>query len=1081
MTSSSNWLVVRQVALSLLLLTGVFFGIVGCKAQQTNMKLKKANEKLAQAEAVDAPKYADDLVKQARDAIANANSNLAGGQTAEALQQSKAALELAQQALDKSKTQFATDISNRAKDAVEIATLNQGETEDPVRFQKIRDLYNKISQARTDSKWDDVINLSQQVNSEVDLLLKRLKSEAERKLVEAEKGLTDLKAENAQQYAPERLIDVTDLVNQVETLIKQNQDYINARNKADLAIQKAREGVDAVKREKCKEAISEIETNIVIAVEEGAEIYSDAKLREVNQAYDALSADFQDNKFEKVLLATDLLKDKVKILVNTTKRAAAQARMDKLSETIAKLIEAGVKEYLPGRVEVLEKMSAEARDLFRLEKTDEEKNRDYDTIKQISQDALLEEEKIKSAFSDLAMEEIRITQDELEKTLAVFERMARVFIIKPKPEMSELDLRFENAKEAMRVELGTILQNSQLNLQVARQRQQDEKYKGSIVLSKDVRQTVEYVLGEIYHVVAFNAVMELAAEITRLEKEGAMQYAPDELARTRNLLEDTKRRIEERAYKEAVSQAANTRAQKELLDQRILQRADLAIQEAEQSITEARTAETLRYKSDEYNEALRLKELAKALVGTGELKRAVELAESAKEKALAALKDAQRLAAEDEMENARSRIRRANEAEANYYATKELDDAKQLLKSAENHFVQESFTVARGIAIAAAEKADHAFYKLIDDADAAINEAKTAGGWELNRPVLAEAIGKNDEARRIMELGQYAQSATLADTARKRALSVAHQSKLANYNNLVKRINKNLERGRLQGVTMFQVEDAIEIKQNLVQIEDQFDRRGLGNYEFVMNELTKLEARLRNALDTTEEKVFKVIDGQYAELNQLVEAGATIYAGALVDNARGGLKNAQISFRNKLYKTAHADLSQAISSIREIRRRYEQDQYVAQVREIFADLTLAERNFDSVLSRGAVMLKKLAQGDHGRGRKITISSVYSPNKFREEVEKIYSRALIMHPPADQQRTHQEVVSALNEARLAALTFEKMVIFDQVRQEEAEQTIDRAYDYLYSARKKISSLQSRFAAEEELYRQAGPGVATLANR
>lgn len=1081
MTSSHCWPVVRQMALSLALLTGLSFGLVGCKAQQTNMKLKKANEKLAQAEAVDAPKYADDLVKQAREAIDGANSNLSGGQTAEALTQAKSALDLAQQALDKSKTQFATDISNRAKDDVEIATLNQGETEDPVRFQKIKDMFNKISQARTDSKWDDVINLSQQVISEVDLLLKRLKNEAERKLVEAEKGLTDLKAENAQQYAPERLIDVTDLVNQVDSLIKQNKDYINARNKADLAIQKAREGIDAVKREKCKEAISEIEGNIVIAVEEGAEIYSEAKLREVNQAYDSLSADFQDNKFEKVLLATDLLKDKVKILVNTTKRAAAQARMDKLSETISKLIEAGVKEYLPGRVEVLEKMSTEARDLFRLEKSDEEKNKDYDSIKQISQDALLEEEKIKSAFSDLSLEEIRITQDELEKTLAVFERMARVFIIEPKPGMSELDMRFENAKEALRAELGAGLQNAQVNLQVARQRQQDEKYKGSIVLSQDVRQNVDAILGEIYHVVGFNAIMELSAKITEYEKEDAMKYAPDELSRTRNLLEDTKRKMAERAYKEAVTQAANARAQMELMAQRIIQRANLSIQQAEESIAEARTVETLRYKSDEHNEAQELKNSAATALANSELKKAVELAEVAKAKALAAAKDAQRLAAEDEMENARSRIRRANDAQANFYATKELDDAKELLKSAENHFTQESYSVARGIAVAAAEKADRAFYKLIDEADAAINEAKTAGGWELNRPALAEAIGKNDEARRVMELGQYSESASLADSARKKALSVAVQSKLANYDTQVSRITENLEQGRLQGITMFQVEDAIEIKQQLVNIQDQFDRRNLSNYEFVMNELTKLEAQLRNALDTTEEKVYKVIDGQYAELDELVAAGATVYAGPLVDGARRGLKNAQISFRNKLYKTAHADLSQAISNIREIRRRYEQEQYVEAVREIFADLTQVERNFDSVLSRGAVMLKKLAQGDHGRGRNINMTSVFTPAKFREEVEKIYSRVLVMNPPVNHQKTHQEVVGALNEARLAALTFEKMAIFDQMRQDEAEQTIDRAYEYLYSARKRISSLQGRFAAEEELHRQAGSGVDSLAYR
>jgi len=1066
MTATVRWHATMKMFGILLAILGLALVLCSCKAQQANMKLKKANEMLGQAEQVNAQKYAPDLLQQARDRINQANSSLASGDAGSALDNAKQAVSVAEQALEKSKTQYATDISNEAKAAVDVARLNQGEREDAQRFQTILDLYGKIDGYRSENKWDDVISTSRKVIEEVDILLQRLKNEAERTLVEAQNRLKALKAEGGQEYAPERVIEVTDLINQVEIYISEKKDFINARNQAELALQKAREGIDATKREKSKEQISQIEALIVEAMDEGAEIYAEDQLNAVNQLYDALTADFQENRFDKVLLSADVLKPKAQQLVFTTKKAAADARINKMVTAIADLTEAGVQDYLPGRITVLEQMLARSREQFQKNTIEA-----FDQIKQISQDALAEENKIRTAFNDLAQEQIRKTRDQLDRTQAVYNKMQSIFIIQPRPGMSPIDLQFENAKETLRTDLGAALQNADVNLQVASQRQREGKYRGAIELAREVAQKAADILNEVYHVVAFNAVMELSQQVTRYELDGAQEYAPQELRRTKSLLEETKSQISTEQYKEAVATAADARAQMELMVQRIAERGSDAIEEAKAAVETARSAETVRYRRDELNAAVQLIDAATNALAAEQLKNAVELAQQATEKAQTAAREAMRMAAEDELENARARLTRAENAGAGEYAAKELDDAKRLLQSSERHFSQDDFAVAREVAVAASEKANRAFYKLIDEADAAINEAKSAGGWELDRDALARAIAKNDEARRIIETGAYDRSASLASDARQTALSVAVASKLHNYDEQVKRIQDNLEQGRRQGITLFQVADAKEVNQRLVSLQDQFDRRGLTNYEFTMNQLKELEARLRNTLDTTKDLVQEVIAGQRKELNELEEAGADSYAAPLIASARSNLKYAEIDFRNELYKSAHANLSQAIDQVREIRRRKSQEEYINTVQDLFEEVFEAESRFSSVLTRGPDQMKAFAQGDHGTGQSVAIASVYSPNKFREEIEKTYSKVLQIEPPEEEIKTHQEVMAALTEERLAALAFEKMVIFKQMTQAETNRTIDRAYDYLDSAHKRISVLQEQFAEAEERYRES----------
>ncbi|GEM_PF-598440 len=1057
-------------------LIGVMFGLAGCKAQQARNKLKSANQKLAEAEAVNAEKYAPDLMKQIREQIAAANTSLAGGQADEGLTAAKRALELAGQAVQQSKNQFATDQSNEATAKMDIAKLNQLQVSDAQRFEKVQKIYDQLNEAKAKGDNDAVIRLATQVVNETDLLLKTLRNEADLKLTEAQTALTKLKGQGAQNYVADMVIEVTDMVKNVERLIKEKNDYINARTLANSAIARADDAIEATNREKCKEAITQIEVLITVAMDEGAVDYQKDQLLEVNKLYDTLMADFEEKRYEKVLLAADVLKPKVQQLVFSTKKKASEKRIEHLASTIGQLQEAGVEEYLPGRLDLLQQMLGQAREAFQ-----GNTEKDFDRIKLLSQDAVVEEEKVRSAFNDLAEEEHRKTRDELDKTMAVFNKMQGIFIIQPRAGMAPLDAQFENAKETLRQELAASLKNAELNLEVARDRRQAGKYKGSIVLAQEVGRQVAAILDEIYHVVGFNAVMELSSQITSYELNGAREYAALELARTKGLLEDTKNLIASKQYREAVTRAAETRAQMELMVQRVAERASNAIQEARATAETARSAVTERYKRDDLNAAIQLIDSADKALAANQLKASVEMALQATEKARTAAKEAHRLAAEDELENARSLIKRALDAGANLYAGKEFDDSKRLVQSSEKHFTQEDYEISREVAIAASDMARKAFYKLLDEADAAINEAKSAGGWELNRQALVRAIAKNDEARRLIELASYKESASLARGAGNEALSIAKSSKLSNYGTLVGRIRMNLEEGRRQGLTLFQAEEAVGINQQLVFLEDNFDRSGLSNYEFTMNELTKLEANLRNTLDGTEQRVTRLIAEQNAELDALADRGAAEYAGQLLASARDNLKFAQLDFGRKLYKSAHTSIQQALSEIREVKRREAQENYVAEVRGMFERMNLARSRFSSVLNLEPVTLKKLAQGDRGKGRKVDVSGAYSSGDFRKEVEELYSLALSMNVPSDQAKTHQEVIAALNDARLGALSFEKMAIFDEFSQREVESIIDQAYKLMASSSSRVSNLLRQFSADEKFFREATASSGLLAQR
>ncbi|MCD6385758.1 DUF4398 domain-containing protein, partial [Candidatus Sumerlaeota bacterium] len=906
----------------LILLLCVGMLVSGCTKQRAKMALNKAKKVLSQAERQEAEKYKPDLLEQTRSSINEADSHFQGHRYARSLEVAKRAVELAKKTLEESKIKRAADKLNQAKRAIDVANTNDGSKEDSVRYKKIIDLYKEAQAKRNKNKWDDVIQLSEEVIHEVEILLQRLKNMAERKLSDAQNALKSLKAEGAESYAPESVIEVTDLVNKVEKLIKVNQDYITAQNTANYAIRKAEEGVIKTKARKSQEKIKKIESDLALAITKGAEIYAPDMLEKVKTSFESMMKDYFTKNYDRVLMASPLLEHDVQQLLETTKRKAAEARMKAVEQTIRELVEGGAREYLPGRVEVIEQKLAEAKQKF--------EQKQYEDAETIALLALDEGEKIRSDFNDLALDAMRNATEALNIAQDVFEQMERIFIIKPLPTMTPLEREFENSKETLKAELRSLIQNARVNLGIAQLRQENGQYRRSIELSSEVRKSALTILNETYHVVAHNAIMELAQKISEYERNGGREYAPIELEKTKKLLANAKEILAEGRYKDAVSKSAETRAQMEVMVQTIEKKAVEYIKEAKQKLAEAG-----KYQADKYRKAelLRTRELldeAEKKLKAQELKPAVQKAFAAAGLISSALTESTKLWAQEEITLAETKILRAEEAGADDYASELLDESRKLLEAAKKQLKEKSFLDAKNLAEKAKIRADDALYKKVHQAEDLITEAKSYGGWEREFELLSKASENAELSRKLIEKRDYISSRLYAEKAIKIAYKALNASKLATFNERVAQIRKTLNLAINSGANYFQPEKCKKITASLGKIESEFNT---DNFDYYRKELDKVDAELNNVLSTVPESLNAIVAAELKRLENIATDYENIQPGK-VEQVRSLLKYTIIDFNKGKYNQAYLQLKESDRAINKMETILAEERYIKEATQL---------------------------------------------------------------------------------------------------------------------------------------------------
>lgn len=1040
----------------LILLMGLMICLGGCTKQRAQMALNKAKKVLAEAERQEAEKYKPDMLEETRKALSEADSQMSQRQFPRALERAKQAVDLAKKTVEEAKIKRAADKLNQAKRAIDVANTNDGSKEDPERFKKIMEYYDQAQAKRNKDKWDEVIRLSDLVIHEVEILLQRLKNLAERKLSEAQDYLKSLRAEDAETYSPESIIEVTDLVNKVEKLIKENQDYISAQNTADYAIRKAEEGIIRTKGRKSQERIKKIESDLALAISKGAEIYARENLEKVNSTFEAMVKDYFTKNYDRVLMSAPLLESDVQQLLETTKRRAAEARIKAVVQTIRELTDGGAKEYLPGRVEVLETKLAEAQQKFEAGQ--------YEEAESVCLLALDEGERIRADFNDLALDAMRNATEALNIAQDLLEQMDKIFIVKTLPTMSPLEQEFENNKEALKRELTTMVQNARVTLSISKLRQEGGQFKRAIELAGEVRKSAEYILNETYHVVAHNAIMELAQKISDYERDGGREYAPAELDKTKKLLEEAKAILQAGRYKEAASKAGETRAQMEIMVQTISQTAMEHIKTAKEQLAEANKYQVEKYKAADLKRAEELLAEAETQLRAQQLRPAVEKSFAAATLLKSALNESARLWAEEELATAEEKISRAEQAEADEYAKDILDEARSLREAAKRLMAEQNFLDAKNMAERAGKRADDALFKKLTLAEDLIAEAKAYGGWEYEFELLSRAVDSVQKSRDLIERRDFISSRLYAEKAIKEAQAALNRSKEATHHEQVNRLKNNLQKASTIGVNYFQSEQAKEIAAKLAKLETEFT---LENFDYSRKELEKLEADLNHLMENVPGALDNIVKAELARIDKIAEDYSTIQPGK-TEEAQQLLKYAQIDFKKGKNTTAYQQLKQADQLITRMETTLAEDKYIGEVEALLTELEGVMGEFN-ILTMSPEAVLKVARDVQGKSRMLAIANKLSPTDFKKKLEEINEKAIRITPPTTKQTLHREVLGLFNTAVLAGIDFEKLSVLEEYNEKDVNRIVKRAFGLIDEVKKKKGEIRKYLSQQKSKIR------------
>ncbi|HOE62191.1 MAG TPA: hypothetical protein PKW18_01870 [Candidatus Sumerlaeota bacterium] len=1038
----------------------LLFG-AGCSKQLANLSLNKAKKLIMEAERREAGRLEKENLDAAKREVEEAERLIAENRAKQARARASSAVANAKKTLENTLSKLAAQRINEAKTALDVANLNHGASENQERYNNIKTLFDKAQEKQRKNKWADAIDLSEKEMSEVDTLLARLLNEAKQKQMAAQSKFDELKHVGAEQYANEYVLSVQDMLRNIENKITVERDYLGARNQADDAIRKSEDGIIATKGKMAYEQLSILEDGLAEAQGKGALIHAKDLLKSCEDSFDTILKQYSEKKYDMVIESAKILGPKVQKLIYTTRLKSAEAKINIVVAEIDKLKEGGATQYLPGRVETMEESLNDARAKFQEEK--------FEECEEVCVTALREGEKIHAAFNDLALDAMRNAAESLEIARNVFDKMGDIFIIRSDMKLSGLNLQFENKKQAIQMELDTILKNARLTLGIAKLRQEEQKYRKAIEISGEVKQSGEYVLNETYHVVAHNAIMELSEQVTRRETDGARQYVPAELDRTQVILEQAKKLLAGGEYKEAVRRAGEARAQLEITTQELAQKAVENMALAKRQIEDSRKNRTDEFQKSELERAQALLADADKALQDQKLKPAVETALQAANVAQEASIRSAKIWCEQVIAEAESAIKNAEEAGALIYAGEQLDESKRFLNSSQNLYQSGNYLEGKDVAQRAVQKARDAFYKNILAAETAINEAKSYNGWEHRSSLLSQAIVDAKLARQNIDAGDYFRSSAYAEKAAIEAHKVVKDTKNVVFQKRIREIMNSLDVAMHSGVNYFQAEEAKKIFRQVAALKEKYS---LNNYDEISSELDKIEADMERTLATTPLVLENMIAKQQQRLANAIEAKVSVEIAAdLINRAKDQLHYSKIDFDNKKFTLSYRELKNAVAALDEIESRIAMEDYAEQANEILESLDEALDGFQSVLSLGPKAVESFSRGPNKQIYSITVLGGMAPDQFRNTVSELYEKARLIEFPPDAELVHANFVDMINDIRLASIYFDKMIILSEFDAASRHEIIYKAFDYINSAKQKRAELQKTLLVREKKMRLA----------
>jgi hypothetical protein len=118
---------------------------------------------------------------------------------------------------------------------------------------------------------------------------------------------------------------------------------------------------------------------------------------------------------------------------------------------------------------------------------------------------------------------------------------------------------------------------------------------------------------------------------------------------------------------------------------------------------------------------------------------------------------------------------------------------------------------------------------------------------------------------------------------------------------------------------------------------------------------------------------------------------------------------------------------------------------------------------------------QIARDVEGNTRMLALVSKLSPTDFRQELNELYVKASNIEPPKTKKRLHKSVLGILNNASLAGIDFEKMLILEEYTKTDASHIIERAYSLMDGVVKDKQEIRDLMIQQERKYRGRTSGL------
>ena len=1043
--------VLGLTCLSLLLVTSM-----GCNKLLAKYYVSRAQKKVEQSKENKAEKFTPELLEQTNTAINTAQSQIGMQNFKDAATSGKEAARISKELLQRTKTLYATYLKDQAYKWIDIAKTNQAQTENNELFTQIQADNESGLKLMEKQKYDKSIVVFTKAIADIQYLLRNLETKAKDGLAEAKQMKEDLIKEGAKEHAPEYVEELTQFIDKIKNQIEKENNYRAALSTRDQARQRKQEGIQQTKMVKSKKQLAEIENLLNVAVNLEAEMYAMQNFRIISKEFETLLTQHYEKKYDTVLAAAPELKPRVESLIVETKRESARAKMKAVEKAINTLVDGKARNYLPGRVEQLDSLLKEARELFDQGEKQGIKERDFFTeSKTVSNRGLEVDQNIIQEFDALAQKEINKAKESLSSGEGVYRTMESIFD-RPAPGLlTGDDKALEDSKHALKEELKAKLNNARLSLGLASLKREEKDFDLSIETAKQVAQTSDEVAQQTYRVVAHNAILEIANELTRFEREGGRQYAQAETDKTLDLLEQSKDLLHKKEYRDAVRRAADTKAQLSILNQELERVAIKKIDQAQKALSQAKDDRAEKYQNDTFTQAIVSLDRAKASLEGEGLQQAIESARQAQDLASDASEKSLLQWTREEIQRGDILIGEARKAGADQYAPERLQKATDLRKNLQQLYEQKAYKEAIGVGEQTVEAANGALYAKVIEAENEIARAKRSEGWQHEPKQLADAIISAKNAREMIDKGQYQIGLQHAQNALTVSSRVSRDAKREAFETRMGSLQKHLETAQSLGAGYYQGKDLSKMLSEMNRLRNEFAGQ---SYEDLAPQIEKLEAQLAGVMEMTPDVLKELVTAMQNRLRELENRGAKTVMADKVEEVERKIKYAQLDYKAEKFRPSFQNAKDASKLLDAIGQNLDEREFDAALSQQIKAFSVQVEKFGPVLDMGSPAMIEMSVGPLGKAQATTMMRASSPSDLRTAITEIGAKVQSMPTPPSRVNVRDAAVKMLIVAKTSAANFEKMLILDQYDRDEAKKIIQTAFLQMYQARTQQQEIQ-----------------------